>query len=453
MRFQKFFALSLTILTLCLIGHVTHHNAFGTREFKLDASDFMDQPTDVEFEPNQLLVGYKANRETNWQVVEEIKNRFQLRLISRYDYRNLELLSFPNQADMSRIIKAFDRANVRFAEPNYIYRPLATTPNDSRYRLQWGLEAIDAPGAWDKITGGNVVIAIVDQASDWTHEDLIDNLWVNSGEDLNGNGILDKDDLNNRDDDRNGYIDDVLGYNFATGTPIVYDGRGDFHGTHVSGIMGASGNNLKGVSGVMWNVKIMRAPFISGMSGNTYSAVESIDYAVANHADVINNSWGGKGYSQALKEAVKGTEDAGIVFVVAAGNDGKNNDRIPVYPASFDFSNLIAVAATTERGMLATFSNYGAKSVHVAAPGDHIYSTFVNNGYMYLSGTSMASPMVSGAVGLMLARNPKLSPSQIRTILMTTCDPLVAMSGRVACNGEINLNRAIECIDRGGKCN
>jgi len=452
MKSRGVLIVSLSIFTFCLIGFTGVYNAVGNHIFNIEETDFFDLPENVEYEPNEILVGYKSDHLTNWNLIRDIKARFQIEVKDRYDRRKIERLVFPQGRDMQRIISAFEKANVRFAEPNYIYRTFATKPNDPLYRRQWGLNAINAPAAWDKVTGGDIVVAIVDQASDWTHEDLIDNLWVNSAEDLNNNGILDNDDLNGKDDDRNGYVDDVLGYNFANNSPIVYDGMGDFHGTHVSGIIGASGNNRTGISGVMWNVKIMRAPFIGGMAGNTYAAIESIDYAIDNNADVINNSWGGKGYSQALKEAVRRSTLAGIVFVAAAGNDGKNNDRKPVYPAAFEYDNIITVAATTSRGLLAKFSNFGANSVHVAAPGSKIYSTFLRDSYMYLSGTSMAAPMVSGMVGLMLARDPKLTPTQIRRIMMDTCDSNVSLSSKVGCAGEVNLQRAIDCVDRGGIC-
>jgi subtilisin family serine protease len=294
----------------------------------------------------------------------------------------------PEETVLEAIERYSDDPNVEYAEPNYIVHALAT-PNDSLFGELWGLHNtgqmvngtvgtsdadIDAPEAWDITTGdGTVVIAVIDSGVAWDHPELAGNIWTNPGEDpwadpndpTTGNGI---------DDDNNGYKDDWRGWDFVNNDNDPMDFLN--HGTHVAGTIAGVGNNSRGVTGVMWTASIMSLRFLDATgSGNTADAISAINYAVRNGAKVLNNSWGGGGPSQLLKQAIQRSNSAGTVFVAAAGNEGNDNDSTPSYPASFDVANIISVAATDQNDNLPSFSNYGATSVDVGAPGVDTYST------------------------------------------------------------------------------
>lgn len=307
---------------------------------------------------------------------------------------------------------------VEYAEPNYI-RYATTIPNDPGFSYLWGLNNtgqtggtsdadIDAPEAWDINTGSaNNVIAVIDTGVDMAHEDLSANIWTNLDE-IPGNGI---------DDDHNGYIDDTHGWDFYSNDNDPSDTNTCKHGTHVSGTIGASGNNGKGVTGVNWNVKIMPLRFLGGFlcSGSDADAIKAIEYATDKGIRISNNSWGGGGYGRALEDAIRNSE---MIFVAAAGSGGwdgigDNNDQTPEYPASYPLYNIVSVAATDHNDTLASFSNYGQASVDLSAPGVDIASTIPGNKYTRFSGTSMATPHVTGVVGLLLSQNPVLENWQV----------------------------------------
>lgn len=330
-------------------------------------------------------------------------------------------------------------------ECNAVIEASNTTPNDPYYSSHlWGMKdfnptqglyGIGATAAWDKTTGNSsTVIAIIDTGIDYNHPDLAGNLWVNSAE-VAGNGL---------DDDANGYVDDVYGINSINSSGNPMDDHG--HGTHCAGTIGGRGNNSQGVVGVNWNIKMIGVKFLnSSGSGSLYDAMESIDYVTSlkqRGVNVIlsNNSWGGGGYSQFLLDSIRRARDQGVLFVAAAGNNTNNNDASPSYPASYDVENVIAVAAVGPAGSLASFSNYGATSVDLGAPGVSISSTLPNNSYAAWSGTSMATPHVSGALALLYAWNPSLSWSQLKTILLQTTVPLASLNGRVANSAYLNVN-------------
>lgn len=329
-------------------------------------------------------------------------------------------------------------AAVEYAEPNYIVTAFAT-PNDPNLARQYHLTQssdvdIDATEAWDLQTGTDIVVAVIDTGVDYNHPDLRNNIWTNSGE-VAGNG---------RDDDGNGFIDDVQGWDFVNNDNSPLDDSQ--HGTHVAGIIAAEGNNGTGGSGVNWKARIMPLKFMGANgSGSTAAAIRAIQYAVANGARVSNNSWGGGATSQALRDAIAAANARGHIFVAAAGNDGRNNDTSPTYPASYDLPNVISVAASTASDGLATFSNFGARAVHVAAPGQSIFSTVPNGGYATLSGTSMAAPVVTGVVALMIASNSSATPTQIRNNIMSTTDRPAGLAGRVA-SGRVNAMRAVQSV-------
>jgi serine protease len=321
---------------------------------------------------------------------------------------------------------------VDYATPDYEVQ-LARTPNDPSYGSLYGMTKIGAPAAWDVSTGSaNMVVAVIDTGVNYTHPDLAANMWRNPRE-IAGNGL---------DDDGNGYRDDIFGWDFANNDSNPMDDNG--HGTHVAGTIGAVGNNSVGVVGVNWNVKIMALKFLSASgSGNLSNAVLALNYAVANGAKVSNNSYGGGGFFAAMDTAVANARAAGHIFVAAAGNENNNNDVNPSYPAGYNYNNVISVAATDSADRRASFSNYGATSVDIAAPGVSILSTWLGTGYNTISGTSMASPHVAGAAALVWSANPSLSYSQVIDRLYSSADVITGLNGLVAGSRRLNVGRAI----------
>jgi hypothetical protein len=293
---------------------------------------------------------------------------------------------------------------------------------------------IDAPEAWDISTNSsNLIVAVIDTGVDYTHPDLAANMWTNTVERNGSPGV---------DDDGNGYIDDIYGYDFYNSDGNPMDDHG--HGTHVSGTIGAVGNNGQGVAGVCWTAKIMALKFIgSGGSGYDSDAIDCIEYAVQMGAKVTSNSWGGGSYSQALKDAIDAAGAAGVLFVAAAGNDARNNDVFPHYPSSFDSANIIAVLSTDKYDVKSSFSCYGAVSVDLGAPGSNIYSCIPGSQYTYMNGTSMATPHVSGACALVWSVCPYLSSAAIKDIILQTTDPLPALDGLCVSGGRLNLYNAL----------
>jgi subtilisin family serine protease len=323
--------------------------------------------------------------------------------------------------------------------PNYVVS-IDATPNDPKLSSLWGMgsSGIDATTAWDAGTGSTgIVVAIIDTGIDYTHQDLIDNLWINTAE-VAGN---------NRDDDNNGYIDDIYGINAITSSGNPYDDNA--HGTHVAGTIGAVGNNALGVVGVNWNVKIMGLKFLDANgSGSLGDAIEAMNYMVAMknrgvNVKVVNNSWGGGGYSDALNSAIKRVNDAGIIFTAAAGNEANDNDANPSYPSGYDVANVVSVAAIDSNQNLAFFSNYGATTVDIAAPGVGILSTTPGNTYQSLSGTSMATPHVTGALALLFAHDSSLTPEQAIQRLYETGQERDTITGSVRTGRTVNANRLL----------
>ena len=334
---------------------------------------------------------------------------------------------------------------VESVEPNYVVRA-ARLPNDRSFTEQWGLRNlghfdgkvgadIGASQAWDVATGTAVPVAVVDTGVTFKHADLAGNAWVNAGDIRNG-----------IDDDADGFKDDVNGADFLSGDSDPDDDGG--HGTHVAGIIGAQGNNSVGITGVNWDAAVMGLKFLDGNGeGNTADAASAIDYAVDHGARVINASWGGPAFSHALYSAIRRAGEQGVLVVAAAGNDGVNADSSPDYPAAFDLPNVISVAATDRADRLVDFSNYGAKSVDLGAPGDDIYSTVPSvtdpSGYAAFSGTSMAAPFVTGAAALYLSKFPGASVDQVRAALLSTVDRLPTLAGKTVSGGRLNVAKAL----------
>lgn len=300
----------------------------------------------------------------------------------------------------------------------------------------YGVQKVHAPAAWAKTAGSeHVIVADIDTGIDYNHPDLINNMWRNSKE-MADDG---------RDNDGNGYTDDVLGWDFSNKDSLPWDDNG--HGTHTSGSIAATGGNGIGISGVAQRASLMALKFLDGEgSGTTEDAILAIRYAVSNGASILSNSWGGDEYSKALEDAISEAAARNVLFVAAAGNDGTNNDTLPMYPAAYNLPNVIAVAASDREDRLADFSNYGVNSVHLAAPGDFIYSTLPEGKYGVNSGTSMACPHVAGAAVLLKAYRPGLSAIDIKRILLQSVDKVADYADKIASGGRLNVDRALSIV-------
>ena len=345
----------------------------------------------------------------------------------------LQVLRVPEGESVQSLIARYQQSNlVEFAEPDYTGRVFAT-PDDPKYLdgTLWGLNNagqkggtadadIDAPEAWDVLTSAsNIVVAVLDTGVRYTHEDLAANMWMNP-------------------------TDGYHGTNALAGNNDPSDDSG--HGTMIAGILGAAGNNGKGVAGVAWRVQIMACKCFDNFGrGDVSAAVACLDYARANGARIINASWGFTN-SLALSNAFYTVRNAaGIIVVAAAGNSSADIDVTPTYPASYDFDNVISVTYTTRNDALGTNSNYGATSVDLAAPGEQIYSTFGATDSFYFSntGSSFAAPYVTGALALMLAKYPAESYQQIIARVLNATDPLPSLAGKCVTGGRLNLRKAL----------
>ncbi len=346
---------------------------------------------------------------------------------------------------------------VQLAEPNYVYEHQLVS-NDPSLGSLWGLSQssdvdIDAPEAWSLATGSpNVFVGVIDEGIDYRHDDLA-GVVINPGEDADHDGVITEADFNGVDDDGNGKVDDVRGWDFVSGDNSIYDGKAgntsvDAHGTHVAGTIGAIGNNGKGVVGVSWSVRIVSAKFLGRRGGTTANAIKAVDYLTDlkknRGVNIIatNNSWGGGGYSQLLKDAIDRADAEGILFIAAAGNSGVNIDSSPTYPAAYSSANIIAVAAIDRYDALASWSNYGVTRVDVGAPGVGILSTTPNNTYSSYSGTSMATPHVTGLCAL-LASHAGMTGANAKSRILEKVVSTTALTGKTLTGGRINAYRAL----------
>jgi subtilisin family serine protease len=414
-------------------------------------------PVDISSEkvnPDRVIVKFKKfKKDIPPNVIDAILAQQGLRLEKTLRYTGISILEVEVKGKpIEQILEALRKSGtVEYAEPDY-RRHLNAIPNDPQFDQLWGLHNtgqmggtpdadIDAPDAWDLRTGApNVVIGVIDTGVDYNHQDLAVNMWVNTGE-IPGNGF---------DEDGNGYIDDIHGIDACNDDADPIDDNS--HGTHVSGTIGAVGDNGIGVVGVNWDVRIMALKFLDASGdGWTSDAIECLDYAIMMkldygfHVMVTSNSWGGGGFSQALYDAIEASGNAGMLFVAAAGNEGRNNDITPSYPSSYDLPNIISVAATDRHDGLAGFSNYGPTSVDLGAPGHQILSTIPGNHYATYSGTSMATPHVSGAAALLFAQFPEFDYYDIKETILSTVDPLQSLAGMVLSDGRLNLYNAVTC--------
>jgi subtilisin family serine protease len=350
-------------------------------------------------------------------------------------------------AEVNDIIKLDDPAASETSEDvdSNTYEP--GQPNDPQFANQWALNNvgqnggkakadIDALKAWTKTQGSkDVVVAVLDSGVDYTHVDLRSNMWLRP------------DGVPAYTDDELGTFEDLHGFDIGDNVGDPMDDNG--HGTHCAGVIGAEGDNGEGIAGINWKVRIMPLKFLGRSGyGSTKAAIESINYAIDRkkhgvNVRVISASWGSTRSSKALKDAIAAAGDAGILFVAAAGNNGTDNDKRPHYPSNYDLPNVISVAALDRADELTSFSNFGAKTVHIAAPGKDILSTWLNDEYREASGTSMATPQVSGVAALIVAANPNISVAKLRERLLKSVDKLDSLSGKVASGGRLNAAKVL----------
>ena len=407
---------------------------------------------EAEFVPGELIIKLKTGIDA-----KTFFSNKNLGIISnekiKLSYGDLYLVKVPSDKNLVMIRNIFEsNPEVAYAEPNFVYRAingndmiLNTMTEDPRFGELWGLKNtganapggargiegadVDAVKAWEVTKGSKAVkVAVIDTGIDYNHPDLADNMWVNEAE-LNGEEGV--------DDDENGYVDDIRGWDFSFNDNDSIDGHS--HGTHCAGTIGGVHDNGEGVAGVMADVTLVPVKFLSdGGSGSTAGAVKAIDYATSLDVDVMSNSWGGGGFSEALKDSIVRAKEAGIVFVAAAGNSSSDNDQRPHYPSNYDVENVVSVAAHTAQDVLASFSCYGKTTVHIAAPGHKILSTVKNGGYAAYSGTSMATPHVSGAIGLLIAKEGRLEHAALRERLLATSDPIRSYRRKTISGGRLN---------------
>lgn len=425
-------------------------------DWRAERNRLLEADPTLPYDPTSLLVRFRDDADP--LTVQMVRELCEVRTIESWSLvPGLEHVavthSVPDTMEMMNLIgSALDA--VEFVEYDHFSR-FEATPNDSFYSLLWGMNNtgqtvnrdrgtanadIDANLAWDITTGSSsFVVGMADSGILRTHEDLAANIWTNPGETA-GNGI---------DDDGNGRVDDTWGWDFFNNDNNPTDDNG--HGTHTSGTVGAVGNNGRGVTGVAWTVRLAGLKIGSASGSIAISAaIGAIDYCVGKGIKLSNHSWGGGAINSALNTAISNARTAGHLIVAASGNGGSdgrgdNNDSIPSYPASYTQDNIIAVAAIDNDNRLATFSNFGATSVDLAAPGVTIASTYnsATNSYVYLNGTSMATPHVTGAAALVWSRNPTWTYSQVRSKLLSTTKPLSSLAGKTVTGGCLNANNAV----------
>ena len=376
----------------------------------------------------------------------------------RLNFRgDIEVARFAAGTSMaSKIDLLANDAAVDYAEPNWLVRHMAT-PNDPSYTdgSLWGMYGAgttpaNAFGSGAGATADNncssVIVGVIDEGYMYAHPDLAANAYKNPG-DSTFDGV---------DNDANGLVDDVYGWDFDGNNNSLFDGVTDDHGTHVAGTIGGVGNNGIGVSGVCHSVKLMGAKFLGLQGGTTANAIQAVDYFTnlkkkGLNIVATNNSWGGGGFSQGLYDAIERANTAGVLFIAAAGNSGANNDATPAYPSGYANSNIIAVAALNNNGTLASYSQFGATTVDICAPGSAVYSTVpvksgkgrnvvISGGYASYSGTSMATPHVSGAAALYKAHNPSATAAQIKAALLGSATATPACAGKVVTGGRLNVS-------------
>jgi subtilisin family serine protease len=434
-------------------------------------SDGGKKPARPQFVPGQVLVRYRSESLAKQKNLEKLisSDGRQLSIqLERFDGSNivpgLRLAHVAPEDTMAAIATLKAQSDVLYAEPNYLLH-LDATPNDPRFLSNelYGLAKIGAPQAWDTIRGSSdtvqagfgsprIVVGVIDEGIDVLHQDLAANIWTNPGEGGTPDGI---------DNDGNGFVDDIHGYDFALNSGVITP---QSHGTHVAGTIGAVGNNATGVVGVNWSVGLMSLKFIDGFQAETSDAIRACNYAKTMrdlwvssggtqgaNLRVLNNSYGDDQFTQSFLDSINALNQSGILFVASAGNvDGfstqPDNDLVAHYPSGYAAPNVIGVASTGQTDNLATDSHYGAATVHLGAPGVGILSTTPSNTYSFSSGTSMATPHVAGAAALLLAQNPNLTIQQLKGLLIYNGDLAPSLAGKTQTGRRLNVANSVSAL-------
>jgi subtilisin family serine protease len=426
---------SVLSASLLLLGAAAFANPAKVRNFNVPHKD------------GEFIVRFADDMSRDEQIAFMHNHQLQPLKFFRSAPAALVKVAAHGRALSAKSVSIAAQPEVRLVEANTIIKINVNT-NDPSYGRQYGHDKIEAPAAWDMNTGSKeVVVAVIDTGVNYNHPDLAANYWYNQGEsgmDANGN----EKSSNGIDDDANGYVDDFRGWDFADKDNDPMDDNG--HGTHCSGIIGAVGNNGEGIAGVNWNTSIVGLRFIgSNGEGTSADAIEAIEYATMMGFDLTNASWGGDPESETeedlvmLKEAIRAAGDAGNLFIAASGNEMRDIDKQPVYPAAYDLDNIVSVGSTDSFDLKSFFSNYGKVGTDLFAPGSSIYSTY-HDGYASLSGTSMATPYVTGAAALLKASEPNLTNLEIKERLMGTVDKKTLLEGRSVTGGRLNVRRALQ---------
>lgn len=415
-----------------------------------------------DYVPNEVLIKFNTGVSDSKQaeiigrIGGKVKEKILTKLMERFgDADGITLVEVPIAA-LDAIARVKGISEIKYIEPNYIYTHDVVS-NDSYFTngSLWGMYSTtsspanqfgsQAAAAWNNghTDASTVYVGIIDEGYMYTHEDLVGNAATNPGEIAN----------NAKDDDGNGYVDDVYGWDFDGRNNTVFDGAGDDHGTHVAGTIGGVGGNGKGVTGVCWKVKLLNAKFLGSRGGTTANSIKAVDYftdlKIRHNINLVatSNSWGGGGFSQGLQDAIERANSAGILFIAAAGNNSSNNDATANYPSNYPNANIIAVASITNTGGLSSFSNYGANQVDIGAPGSAIYSTVpisskgkTISSYANYSGTSMATPHVSGAAALYAATHPGSTAAAIKNAILSSATPTASLSGKCTTGGRLNVS-------------
>ena len=457
---KVFYVIAIILLASCSKEEVKlsleNSKIAGTQGLAISTSQTQDY-TGYEIVPNEIIVKFSAGstesrrnsilNNISGSVLEHIHTNAMKR---RGDKEGVYLVRTSLNA-INAINKGKAEDGVEFVEPNFIYQHTAIT--DDTYFSNgslWGMGntssiyGSNAATAWAAGKTGSraVYIGIIDEGVMNEHEDLIGNFAVNPFE-VAGNG---------QDDDGNGLIDDVKGWDFAGNNNTIFDGATDDHGTHVAGTIGAIANNGKGVVGVNWNVSLLSAKFLGPRGGTTANAIKAVDYFTdlknkGLNIVATNNSWGGGGFSQALQDAIERANTANVLFIAAAGNSTINIDASASYPAAYPNANIIAVAALNSNGTIASYSNYGATKVDIGAPGSGIWSTIpksvkgkIISSYASYNGTSMATPHVSGACALYASIYPGSTAAAIKNAILGSATPTSSLSGKTLTGGRLNVS-------------
>jgi thermitase len=413
-------------------------------------------PGEPAFAPGRILVKVEDKAPAN--AIRDTNHENGARLEEEIPHSDVSVIDLPSGLSVAEAVERYEASpDVEYAEPDFLLYAQGQ-PNDPSFSKMYNLENtgqydgtidsdIDAPDAWDATTGEpGTTVAVIDSGVDINHPDLRNNIWTNPDE-IPGNGV---------DDDKNNYVDDVHGWDFINNDAGVFDGSGDGHGTHVAGIIAAQGNNGVGVTGINWRAEIMPLKFMYNGKGTVSDAVKALNYAVAEGAKISNNSYGWYDncsgcFAQTLQDAILEADKSGHLFTAAAGNGfddylGDDNDKRPFYPANYDSPNIVSVAATNQEDKLTSFSNYGAKTVDLGAPGKTILSTAPGNGYGYGEGTSMAAPHVAGAAALILSQDPGLDAHTLKARLLEFVDKKTTLEGKLVSGGRLNVAKALGAV-------